>query len=267
MDVAFLLRRVNDINPRLHPSKKKAIAYILQLNKKDIIDLADVFYEAQSIFEFENNDEMLRFIAMIMKLSCCEGKYVKELLKDQNPALSKVDGFDLLKECLADHDDDSLISKLGMRAVLVSLDNKLHDRGHGERFLKYLCAQSELAHEGFDAKFSLFNYLEDCGRIAPKEMDLIERTLDIDKELKYAKEHFGKFWDNFSQWGTNNIYVYMTCLLFLKGSWPAGIIIIPFIVKIIFPREIKIMILFIERLKSKLSTVIQKERKFKLKIL
>lgn len=220
MDVAFLLRRVNDINPRLHPSKKKAIAYILQLNKKDI-GLADVVSDALRRFDFENNDEMLRFIAMIMKLSCCEGKYVKELLKDQNPALSKVDGFDLLKECLADHDDDSLISKLGMRAVLVSLDNKLHDRGHGERILTSLCAQSKLAHEGFDAKFSLFNYLENCGKIAPNKMDLIESILDTDDEFKYALEHFSKFWDNFSQWGTNNIYVYMTCLLFLKGSWPA----------------------------------------------
>ena len=56
---------------------------------------------------------------------------------------SKVDGFNLLKECLADHnDDDSLISKLEMRAVFVSLDNKVHDSGHGEKFLTYLCAHA-----------------------------------------------------------------------------------------------------------------------------
>lgn len=56
---------------------------------------------------------------------------------------SKVDGFNLLKESLADHnDDDSLISKLEMRAVFVSLDNKVHDSGHGEKFLTYLCAHA-----------------------------------------------------------------------------------------------------------------------------
>ena len=192
MDVAFLLRRVNDINPRLLPSKKKAIAYILQLNKKDV-SLADVFYEAQSRYDCENDDKMLRFIAMIMKLSCCEGKYVRELLKDQNPALSKVDGFNLLKKCLADHDDNSLISKLEMRAVLVSLDDKLHENGHSEKFLTYLCVQSRLADEQFDTNFSLFKYLENSGKIAPNKMDLIESTLGIDGELQYALVHFSKF--------------------------------------------------------------------------
>lgn len=189
MDDITYLRRITDINRQIPLYQKEAIYYILQLQKEEV-SLSQVSIFAQQKYDCDDNEKLLRFMAMIMKLSCCRPRYVKELVHDVDGALIKTDGFELLKECLTDYDDKTHIFTLRMRAVLVSLDSKLKENGHDKKFLDYICVQLPISHEEFKTNFLLYKHLENLQIIGPNNLVFIEKTLRSDAELTLTLDHY-----------------------------------------------------------------------------
>ena len=195
-DVASLLKHINDVNLRLTPYNKRAISYLLQKQKD--INLSEVFSLAQDKYGCETSKQSFRFVVMVVKLACGSQR-VKALVKEIDPSLNKVDGPGLLNECLTDDDDydEALISKLSMRAVLISLDTELREKGDDKfrddkKFRDYICIQLHLSADRFDTNFQLYNTLENSGKIEPNNLEIIRRTLSMDGELQYALTHFGE---------------------------------------------------------------------------
>lgn len=188
MDDITYLRRITDINRQIPLYQKEAINYILQLQKEEV-SLSQVSILAQNKYDCDDNEKLLRFMAMIMKLSCCRPRCIRELVRDVDDALIKADGFELLKECLTDY-DETHISTLRMRAVLVSLDSKLKEDGHDKKFLDYTCARLPISHEEFKTNFLLYKHLENCQIIGPNNLDFIEKSLRADAELTLTLRYY-----------------------------------------------------------------------------
>ena len=191
-----LVRKINDIDHSLPGHTKDAIAYLLNLPKKKDSRLYDVYATAQRKYGLEEASKILRFIVMVMKLACCPGSSVRDLVKDFDSSLRQANKFQLLKEFLEEYDDDNetpgdLGLKFKMRAALISLDDTLiqSNDGHDKIFMEYICEKSKMAPE-FDT-FEVFRKLENRGKIGPNQLKLITEALNRDSCLKYALCHFG----------------------------------------------------------------------------
>lgn len=189
MDDITYLRRITDINRQIPLYQKEAIYYILKLQKEEV-SLSQVSILAQNKYDCDDNEKLLRFMAMIMKLACCSRRYIKELVHDVDGALIKTDGFELLKECLTAYDDETHIFTLRMRAVLVSLDSKLKEDGHDKNFLGQICAQLPISHEEFKTNFLLYKYMEDRQIIGPNNLVFIEKTLGTDAVFNSTLDYY-----------------------------------------------------------------------------
>ena len=190
-----ILERVNRIKVRLSPYKIEAISYFLE---KEVV-LTDLLYVAREEYGCVTKEDVLCFVVMVLKLSCCSSHLWAEALIQDTPSLNNADGFDLLRRCIKpndSYDDDETetrVSILRMRANLISLDDKLSKKGHEKKFLHYICILSELSVKRFNTNFELYKTLENSGIIEPNNLDIIRSALATDDELGYALKHFCKF--------------------------------------------------------------------------
>lgn len=185
----------NEIDRELTKYNKAAISYLLNLPKKKELRLFDVYSAAKKKYGLEETRKKLRFIVMVMKLSCCPPPLIQKLVK-LDPSLKQTKKpFQLPKECLEDYGDDEdarqdLELKFKMRAVLISLDNILQSHEHGKIFMEYLCEKAEMPPE-FDTNFEVFEKLENRSEIGPNRLEFIRERLSLDENLSYALSHFG----------------------------------------------------------------------------